>query len=151
MPRSVFPDPPPINSAPVKRPEARIWLDGKPGKRKGRIIIHEAGELPMPLILATAQYAVIYALAEKCAEDAGLPEWMSRGFLTTEQLQQRLSEYGVKSPWYATRHVFRARQTLSTIGPIGGIDGRTWSHEFLETSDLDAYRLSLLPKNVHFL
>lgn len=142
-----FPAPPPLNSAPLKRTHARFWLEGQPGQA-GVGIVEELGGVVKQFTFSPAQFSVVLALAEKSLKDVDLPNWRSlRGFLSKGQLERRLSEWDV-SGWYLTKHVFRTRKTLSEIGQVGELDGWAWAHEFLETSELGAYRLSLRPENV---
>lgn len=142
-----YPEPPPLNFAPLKRPDARFWVEGQFGQ-SGTGIVQETGGLVKQFTFSPALFAVVLALAEQSHKDINLPASRSlRGFLTKGQLKRRLEEWGM-SGWYLAKHVLRVRKTLSQIGQVGELDGWAWAHEFLETSELGAYRLSLKPENI---
>ena len=143
---------PPLTSRPVKRLDAKIWLEDQPGQHPGSVIVQEVDGLVNQFKFAAAPYAVIFALAERSYEDRkkGAKE-SRRGFLTKQELQTRLKELGVKSPWYLKKHIYRARRTLGEIGQVGKLSGMAWAHEFLERSETGSYRLSLPSEHVFFL
>lgn len=144
-----IPEKPPVERHPILRPHATIWFEALPGNRRGEVVVEESGGLVMAFELSLTQYSLLFALAEQAHKDRDLPAWKShRGFLTKEQLQQRIVHWGVKSPWYIIKHIFRTREKLSKAGPVGELSGWEWAHQILETSSLDAYRLSVEPERI---
>jgi hypothetical protein len=141
-----------VNVAPPNRPLARVQVYGLAGRR-GVMTIQEEFGVSEKIRLTPTAFAVVRALAEKLAQDASLPEWAPRGFLSTDDLEQWLIDWKLRrlSPHYATKHVYRARRQLAKqIGKVGDLDGRTWSRELLEfNADFKAYRLSVMPEHLY--
>jgi hypothetical protein len=86
---------PVVEVAPLKRPHAAAQLFGRPGA-KGVIVIQEEGGINQRVPLSLTAFAVLLVLAEQSLRDLLQPPWMPRGFVTTSELKQRLTDYGVR-------------------------------------------------------
>jgi hypothetical protein len=138
-----------LDVTPPNRPQALVQLFGRPG-RAGVLVVQE-DLAPVRYRLTKVEFAVLLALADQALADLPLPPFSPRGFLTTQQLKDRLHVWGprVLSPHYAVKHVYRARKRLSAAQPAQQLAGRDWAHEFLERSDLlEAYRISVPPEQI---
>src|SRR5262245_49917193 len=111
-----------MSVTPPRLPGAHIQLFGRPG-HTGILVVQEADSAPLRVHLSKVEFAVLLALAEQSQKDLRLPAFMPRGFLNTDQLEERLREWGplTLSPHYAVKHAYRARRRIAKTRAASGL------------------------------